>query len=98
MGRKIYNKSFKVLAVKMILEDNQKVSKAAKELGISASMLARWVYEYETYGEEKSFPGNGNEIVNKDFEIKKLNKKINNLRMENEILKKFQAFLKDQQQ
>ena len=39
MGRKIYNKSFKVLAVKMILEDNQKVSKAAKELGISADGL-----------------------------------------------------------
>lgn len=60
----------------MILEDDKKVSKAAKELGISSPMLARWVYEYETYGEEKAFPGNGNAIVNKDFEIKKLNKKL----------------------
>ena len=96
MGRTKYNKQFKVLAVKLILEDGKKISKSAKELGISASMLARWVYEYETYGEEKAFPGNGNAIVNKDFELKKLNKKINHLKMENQILKKFQAFLKEQ--
>ena len=93
MGRTKYNKQFKVLAVKLILEDGKKISKSAKELGISASMLARWVYEYETYGEEKAFPGNGNAIVNKDFE---LNKKINHLKMENEIFKKFQAFFKEQ--
>ena len=67
----------------MILEYGKKISKSAIKLGISASMLARWVYEYETYGEEKAFPGNGNTIVNKDFEIKKLNKKINELEIEN---------------
>jgi transposase-like protein len=41
MKRKKYSKSFKVLAVKMILEDDKKINKADKELGISVSMLAR---------------------------------------------------------
>jgi transposase len=58
-------------------------------------MLSRWVYEYENNGND-AFTGNGKPIANKDFEILKLQKRVKELEMENEILKKFQAFLKDQ--
>ena len=71
MGVTKHNEQYKDLAVKMILEDGKKISKLAKELGISKSMLARCFYKYENYGKEKVFSGNGNTIVNKDFEIKK---------------------------
>ena len=65
----------------------------AKELGISGTTLRRWINEYDEYG-ESAFPGHGNALFNSTYEIKKLQKQIDELKLENELLKKFQAFLK----
>ena len=73
-------------------EDNS-VLDTAKELGISCSSLNRWINEYDEYG-ENAFPGHGNAFFNSTYEIKKLQKQNEELRMENELLKKLQAFLK----
>ena len=43
-----------------------------------------------------AFNGNGKKIVNKDFQLEVMKKKIAELEKENEILKKFQAFFIDQ--
>lgn len=40
-----------------------------------------------------AFPGNGSPKINKDYEIVKLKKKVEELERENEILKNFRAFL-----
>ena len=40
-----------------------------------------------------AFPGNGSPKINKDYEIAKLEKKVEELERENEILKNFRAFL-----
>ena len=56
-------------------------------------MLSRWVSEYESYG-DNAFTGNGVPLRNKDLEIKRLQKRLEELEMENEILKKFQTFSK----
>jgi transposase len=56
-------------------------------------MLSRWIYEYQTHGED-AFSGNGVPIRNADWEIKRLQKRLEELEMENEILKKFQAYWK----
>ncbi|MDI6641297.1 MAG: transposase [Elusimicrobiota bacterium] len=80
MIRKKYNKEFKVAAVKLALQESNTITKVTKDLGIIPCMLSRWVYEYETYGEDV-FPGNagnGKPSLNKDFEIKKLQKKVKN--------------------
>ncbi|WP_449137517.1 hypothetical protein [Slackia sp.] len=42
---------------------------------------------------ENAFPGNGSPKVNKDYEIVKLRKRIEELERENELLKNFRAFL-----
>ena len=42
MGSTKYNEQINVLAVKMVLEDEKKINKSVKELGISYSMLVRW--------------------------------------------------------
>jgi len=65
----------------------------AKGLGISPSSLRRWINEYDEYG-ESAFPGHGNALFNSTYEIKKLQKKNEELQIENELLKKLQAFLK----
>ena len=94
LKRKKYDKAFKIAAVQQVIEEGKKVSHVAKALGILPTMLSRWVYEYKAHGEE-AFAGNGVAIRNTDWEIKRLQKRLEELEMENEILKKFQAFWKE---
>ena len=80
-------------AVKHAQSMDLSVSEVAKTLGISGSTLRRWINEYDQYG-ESAFPGHGNALFNSTYEVKKLQKQIEELKLENEILKKLQAFLK----
>ena len=93
MKRAVYDKQFKMAAVKHAQSADQSVNEVAKTLGISGSTLRRWINEYDQYG-ESAFPGHGNALFNSTYEVKKLQKQIEELKLENEILKKFQAFLK----
>lgn len=93
MKRAVYDKQFKMATVKMAQSGDTSVLEVAKELGISASSLRRWINEYDEYG-ESAFPGHGNALFNSTYEIKKLQKQNEELKLENELLKKCQAFLK----
>ena len=93
MKRAVQDKQFKMAAVKLAQEAEQSVTQTAKGLGISVSSLRRWINEYDEYG-ESAFPGHGNALFNSTYEIKKLQRQIKDLEMENEISKKLQAFLK----
>ena len=90
--RKRYDKQFKVAAARMVLSGEMRVVDLAKELGIKDSTLRRWAQEYDEMG-DAAFPGNGSPKVNKDYEIVKLRKKVEELERENELLKNFRAFL-----
>lgn len=93
MKRAIYDKQFKMAAVKLAQETDKSVAQTTAELGISGCSLRRWSNEYDEYG-ESAFPGHGNALFNSTYEFKKLQKHNEELHMENEILKKFRAFLK----
>ena len=93
MKRATYDKQYKMAAVKHAQSVSRPVKDVARELGISGTTLRRWINEYDEYG-ESAFPGHGNALFNSTYEIKKLQKQVNELKMENEILKKLQAFLK----
>lgn len=90
--RKRYDKQFKIAVAKTVLSGEMSVADLAKELDIKDSTLRRWAQEYEEVG-ESAFPGNGSPKGNKDYEIVKLRKKIEELERENELLKNFRAFL-----
>ena len=90
--RKRYDKQFKIAAARGVLGGEMRAVDLARELGIKDSMLRRWTQEYEEMG-DNAFPGNGSPRVNKDYEIVKLRKRIEELERENELLKKFRAFL-----
>lgn len=64
----------------------------SEELQIEGPALRRWAQEYETMGDD-AFPGNGSPKINKDYEIVKLGKKIEEPECENGLLKNFRAFL-----
>ena len=90
--RKRDDKQFTVAAARVVLSGEMRVVDLAKELGIKDSTLRRWAQEYEEMG-DAAFPGNGSPKVNKDYEIVKLRKKVEELERENELLKNFRAFL-----
>ncbi len=93
MKRAVHDKQFKMAAIKHAQSVDQSVNEVATELGISGTTLRRWINEYDEYG-ESAFPGHGNALFNSTYEIKKLQKQVEELKMENELLKKLQAFLK----
>lgn len=90
--RKRYDKQFKIAAERVVLDGEMRAVDLARELGIKGSTLRRWAREYEEMGGD-AFPGNGSPKVNKDYEIVKLRKRIEELERENELLKNFRAFL-----
>lgn len=93
MGRKVYDRQFKMAAVQLVLEENLFVKEIAKELSIHPNTLYRWVSEYEEYG-ESAFPGRGSARYNSQYEMKKLKRENEELRKELDLLKKFRVFLK----
>lgn len=88
--RRIFNKSFKIETVKLILEQDRPVADVAADLGIRTQVLYRWIREYQAH-QEHSFPGRG-KIRPEDEELYRLRRLVNDLQIENEILKKAQAF------
>ena len=61
MKRGVYDKQFKMAAVKLAQESDKSVTQTATELGISGCSLRRWINEYDEYG-ESAFPGHGNAL------------------------------------
>ena len=93
MKRAVYDKQFKMSAVKLAQGADKSITEVAKELGTSGSSLRHWINEYDEY-RESAFPNHGNALFNSTYEIKKIQKENEELRMEIELLKKLQAFLK----
>lgn len=89
--RKRCDKRFKIAAVRVALGCEMRAVDLVRELGIKDSTLRRWAQEHGEMGEE-AFPGNGSPKVNKDYEIVKLRKRIEELERENELLRNFRAF------
>lgn len=90
--RKRYDRQFKVSAAKVVLSGKMTVKDLSGELGIKDSTLRRWACECEEMG-DGAFPGNGSPKINKDHEIVKPEKKVEELERESEILKNLRAFL-----
>ena len=86
--RKRYDNQFKVLATKVVLLGKMSVKNLSDELNIKNSALRKWVREYKEMG-NVALPGNSAPKINKDYEIVKLKKKVEELEHENELLKIF---------
>jgi transposase len=87
---KHYTKDFKVQICKLVIDDNLKPTLVAKQFGLNHVMVYRWVDEYQTLG-TSAFVGKGN-LQADDAKLKKLEKELELLRQENEILKKAAAY------
>ena len=86
--RKNYTDAFKKEAIKLVLEKGYPVSEVARNLEICDTNIRGWIQLAQT-GIRKSHI---KKTEQKPDEIKILEKKIHQLTMENEILKKARAF------
>ena len=90
--RKTYSKAFKINIAKQINNKQITVSSVASEYGISRPIISRWVSEYNRYGSE-AFTGKGVKLPDKAKQFA-LEEEVQRLKQENEILKKFEQFVK----
>ena len=88
--RKKYSKEFKLDAIALVIEQNYSQAEAARNLGVNANILGRWVKEAEN-DDGHAFRGNGKLTPEQD-EIRKLKAQVKRLEMEREILKKATVF------
>ena len=93
MGRRTFSKEYKLQTIKQVIEEGKRITEVSKSLGITEQTVYRWLREYDKYGEE-AFKGSGNARTDSEYRIKLLEKKNKQLEQENEILKKYQVFLK----
>ena len=77
-------------AISLVLEQDYSRAEAARNLGINAQMLGRWVKEHQA-GEGQAFRGNGKLTLEQE-EIKRLKSLVKRLEMERDILQKATAF------
>lgn len=87
---KRYTKEFKNEVCNLIVNDNIKLQVVAEKFSVSQGMVYRWVDEYKTFGDD-AFVGKGN-LRSEDAKFKQMQKELENLRQENEILKKAAAY------
>jgi len=88
MNRKVYDKEFKIEAVK--LAERIGVVRAAQDLGVADHLLYKWRKAAEIEGTD-AFRGNGR-LTERDEELRKLRQENKVLKMERDILKKATAF------
>jgi transposase len=88
--RRKYTREFKHDAVRLVTEQGYTRAEAARNLGLNANMLGRWVQELEG-DEAQAFRGNG-KLTAELEELRRLRAENKRLRLEREVLKKAAAF------
>ena len=88
--RKKYTKEFKLDAVSLVNDQGYSRIEAARNLGINANMLGRWVKEFNQ-DDGQAFRCNG-KLTAEQEEIRTLKAQVKRLEMEKDILKKATVF------
>jgi transposase len=86
--RRKFTKEQKLEIVNMSLEENQSVKEVAERFAISPNVIYNWRSELVKYA-DNAFPGKGNMLgTDQEKELSLLRKKVRELELEKEILKK----------
>ena len=84
-GRR-HSRQFKLEVVRRVQETGRSQAQIAKELGIGANTLSRWMRQYRD-SQDEAFPGKGRQ-TSKDALIRRLRRENERLRKERDFLKK----------
>ncbi len=84
--RRKFDKEYKLDVVRLIVEGGQKATQVSRDLDIDVNLIYKWKREYlaDTQG---AFPGKGR-LKPDDERIRNLEKRLRDVEMERDILKK----------
>ena len=82
----MYDREFKIQAVKLLEEGRSTMSQIAKDLGVNINTLSNWRKKYLTNA-EKAFEGTP-ELSEEQKRIRELERRLKDQELENQILKK----------
>lgn len=85
---KTYSPEFRASTARLVLEEGRSRAQVARDLGLSGSMVARWIAEVQRGGPQPPSALSGAERE----ELDRLRRENRVLKMEREILKKAAAF------
>ena len=84
--KRTYTRDFKLEAVRLYESSDKSMSAVEQELGITRYLLSKWVQQAR--GDRKqAFPGKG-QVPEQDAEMRRLQREVEVLKQEREILKK----------
>jgi transposase len=90
MGRRRFDRAFKLEAVKLVRDRGVSASQAARDLDVHENVLRKWVKEFAA-DPQHAFPGQG-QMKPEQLEIERLRREVVRLKAERDILKKATAF------
>ena len=90
MGRRRFDRAFKLEAVKLVRERGVSAAQAARDLDVHENGLRKWVKEFAA-DPQHAFPGQG-QMKPEQLEIARLKREVTKLKAERDILKKAAAY------
>ena len=90
MGRRRFDRAFKLEAVKLVRERGVSAAQAARDLEVHENVLRKWVKEFAA-DPQHAFPGQG-QMKPEQQEIERLRREVIRLKAERDILKKATTF------
>ena len=90
MGRRRFDRAFKLEAVRLVRERGVSAAQAARDLEVHENVLRKWVKEFSA-DPQHAFPGQG-QMKPEQQEIERLRREVIRLKAERDILKKATAF------
>ena len=90
MGRRRFERAFKLEAVKLVRERGVSAAQAARDLDVHENVLRKWVKDFAD-DPQHAFPGQG-QMKPEQLEIERLRREVIKLKAERDILKKAAAF------
>jgi transposase len=90
MGRRRFDRAFKLEAVKLVRERGVSAAQAARVLDVHENVLRKWIKEFAA-DPQHAFPGQG-QVKPEQQEIERLRREVIRLKAERDILKKATAF------
>lgn len=90
MGRRRFDRAFKLEAVKLVRERGVSAAQAARDLDVHENVLRKWIKEFAA-DPQHAFPGQGL-MKPEQQEIERLRREVVRLKAERDILKKATAF------
>ena len=88
--RRVFETSFKLQVAKMVKDQGIGVSQVCRDMDLGETAVRRWVAQYEA--EQLGQAGIGKPLSAEQQRIRELEKELQQVKMDNDLLKKASAF------